>query len=142
MNDLPIIIINFNVETIYSTCDNHSIDWKSFLLIHSLVSVEWFNKFLRFWNLGTWGLLVPVNLFYQIGFNPNGSLIINNFVHFRYNVSALFIFIFITADNLFFSFFSCFCNFIKSLLVNLSLILYLTGYNPDLFFNIMICYII
>ena len=102
-----------------------SIDWYSFFLVHSLVTVERFNKFLWVGYLRAGGLPLPIYLLYEFGLNSNGSLAINNLVHFRNDISTFFIFLslflflsFVT-DNLSPLLISCSFNFVKCFLVQL-----------------------
>lgn len=102
-----------------------SIDWYSFFLVHSLVTVERFNKFLWVGYLRAGGLPLPIYLLYEFGLNSNGSLAINNLVHFRNDISAffiffsLFLFLSLVTNNLSPLLISCSFNFVKCFLVEL-----------------------
>lgn len=102
-----------------------SIDWYSFFLVHSLVTVERFNKFLWVGYLRAGGLPLPIYLLYEFGLNSNGSLAINNLVHFRNDIStffiflSLFLFLSLVTDDLSPLLISCSFNFVKCFLVEL-----------------------
>lgn len=113
-----------------------SIDWYSFFLVHSLVTVERFNKFLWIGYLGAGSLPLPIYLFYEFCFNSNGSLAINNLVHFRNDVGTLLILLFLF---LFLSVIAAYLSpsligrplyFVESLLIHLCWI----GYETEIIF--------